>query len=105
MSNEAKVKVEPVQVTPSAIKADLAAGLNRKEIAVKYGVPKAQVDKIFKDPRIAGNRPKGKASLVLIDDEPETAVNAEQAVGAPAPLPTAEVPAPGSSDEEEAAGL
>lgn len=77
MSNEAKKVATPrVSVTATMIKADLAEGLNRKEIAVKYGVPKAQVDKIFKDPRLAGNRPKGKASLILVDEEDYTPAEA-----------------------------
>lgn len=78
MSNEQA----KTQVSTSAIIADLTNGLNRKDIAAKYGTSVAQVNRWFKHPSLKGLRPKGKSDFELVIDTP--AVERKEKKAAPA---------------------
>lgn len=72
MSQETNVQAqEKQQVSVTAIKTDLINGLSRAEIAAKYGMPKAVLNRMFKHPALAGNRPKKASAFVLVDDSGE----------------------------------
>lgn len=66
MSEQAKQ-----QIGISAIQADLVNGLTRKQIADKYGMSKASLDRMFKHPKLASMRTKKPDVFELIDDAPD----------------------------------
>lgn len=73
-----KVKeVKPkVQITVEMIKTDLINGLNRDEIAEKYGAPRTVINRFFKHESLKGLRPKHKSQFELVVDGTVVPVNA-----------------------------
>lgn len=74
-------KVEPsttegtIKLTVTGIINDLNEGLDRNEIATKYGLTKAEVAEVFKHPKLSGLRARKKIPIrfTLIDDTLVTA--------------------------------
>ena len=60
----------PAQITVSMIDQDLKDGVNKTEMAVKYGIKPWEVDEMFKHPILKGRRPARKRvlSFKFIDD-------------------------------------
>jgi len=58
----------PKQITTSMIDADLKGGLNKSDMMEKYNIRKWEIDRIFKNPKLAGRRPSPKLSFTFIDD-------------------------------------
>ena len=59
----------PVKLTVKQIKEDLAAGIDRRGIAKKYGVPLSSVKEAFKHPDLKGLKVKNVAGIILVDDD------------------------------------
>lgn len=70
-----KVPKEKVQISVEAIKTDLINGLNRDEIAAKYGAPRTVINKFFKHESLKGLRPKHKSQFELVVDGTVVPVN------------------------------
>lgn len=74
---KAPKEVKPkIQITPEQIKTDLINGLNRDEIAEKYGMPRTVVNRFFKHESLKGLRPKQKSQWELVVDGEVVPVNA-----------------------------
>ena len=60
----------PAQITVSMIDQDLKDGVNKAEMAVKYGIKPWEVDEMFKHPLLKGRRPSRKKvlSFSFVDD-------------------------------------
>jgi hypothetical protein len=60
----------PAQITVSMIDQDLKDGVNKTEMAVKYGIKPWEVDEMFKHPILKGRRPARKRvlSFTFVDD-------------------------------------
>ena len=60
----------PAQITVSMIDQDLKDGINKTEMAVKYGIKPWEVDEMFKHPLLKGRRPSRKKvlSFSFVDD-------------------------------------
>ncbi len=60
----------PAQITVSMIDQDLKNGINKTEMAVKYGIKPWEVDEMFKHPFLKGRRPARKRvlSFNFVDD-------------------------------------
>jgi len=60
----------PAQITVSMIDQDLKDGVNKTEMAVKYGIKPWEVDEMFKHPFLKGRRPARKRvlSFSFVDD-------------------------------------
>jgi len=60
----------PAQITVSMIDQDLKDGVNKTEMAVKYGIKPWEVDEMFKHPLLKGRRPSRKKvlSFSFVDD-------------------------------------
>tara|TARA_R110001592_G_scaffold3086_1_gene17225 strand:- start:896 stop:1462 length:567 start_codon:yes stop_codon:yes gene_type:complete len=60
----------PAQITVSMIDQDLKDGINKTEMAVKYGIKPWEVDEMFKHPLLKGRRPARKRvlSFSFVDD-------------------------------------
>ena len=60
----------PEKITVSMIDQDLKDGVNKAEMAVKYGIKPWEVDEMFKHPFLKGRRPsrKKKLSFSFVDD-------------------------------------
>lgn len=74
---KAPKEVKPkIQITPEQIRTDLLNGLNRDEIAEKYGAPRTVINRFFKHPSLKGLRPKHKSQFELVVDGEAVPVNA-----------------------------
>lgn len=82
---------EKVQLTISSLQEDLKQGLDRDAIAVKYGITKADVKRIFEHPNLKGLRVRKAPSFVLIDDV--TPANAEVIAVTATPAAAPAIPA------------
>ena len=60
----------PEQITISMIDQDLKDGVNKSEMAIKYGIKPWEVDEMFKHPLLKGRRPARKRvlSFTFVDD-------------------------------------
>ena len=60
----------PEQITISMIDQDLKDGINKSEMAIKYGIKPWEVDEMFKHPLLKGRRPSRKKvlSFTFVDD-------------------------------------
>ena len=60
----------PEQITVSMIDQDLKDGVNKSEMAIKYGIKPWEVDEMFKHPFLKGRRPSRKKTLSFsfVDD-------------------------------------
>ena len=60
----------PAKITVSMIDQDLKDGVNKSEMAVKYGIKPWEVDEMFKHPLLKGRRPARKRTLSFsfVDD-------------------------------------
>jgi len=60
----------PEQITVSMIDQDLKDGVNKSEMAIKYGIKPWEVDEMFKHPFLKGRRPSRKKALsfTFVDD-------------------------------------
>ena len=60
----------PEQITISMIDQDLKEGVNKSEMAIKYGIKPWEVDEMFKHPLLKGRRPARKRvlSFTFVDD-------------------------------------
>jgi len=64
----------PEQITISMIDQDLKDGVNKSDMAVKYGIKPWEVDEMFKHPLLKGRRPSRKKALsfTFVDDMTES---------------------------------
>ena len=64
----------PEQITVSMIDQDLKDGVNKSEMAIKYGIKPWEVDEMFKHPLLKGRRPSRKKTLSFsfVDDVTES---------------------------------
>ena len=64
----------PEQITISMIDQDLKDGVNKSEMAIKYGIKPWEVDEMFKHPLLKGRRPSRKKALsfTFVDDMTES---------------------------------
>ena len=64
----------PEQITISMIDQDLKDGINKSEMAIKYGIKPWEVDEMFKHPLLKGRRPSRKKvlSFTFVDDMTES---------------------------------
>jgi len=67
----------PAQITVSMIDQDLKNGINKTEMAVKYGIKPWEVDEMFKHPLLKGRRPARKRvlSFSFVDDMSDLPLN------------------------------
>ena len=70
MREQVKPGETPAKITVSMIDADLKDGVNKTEMAVKYGIKPWEVDEMFKHPFLKGRRPARKRvlSFSFVDD-------------------------------------
>ena len=70
MKTNVKPGKTPAEITVSMIDEDLNNGINKSEMAVKYGIKPWEVDEMFKHPLLKGRRPSKKKplSFKFIDD-------------------------------------
>ncbi len=77
-----KPGVTPPEISIMQIDQDLKDGINKSDIAIKYGIKKWELDEVFKHPFLKGRKPSRKKmlSFKLVDDSPlaEDAVNPNQ---------------------------
>jgi len=77
-----KPGVTPPEISIMQIDQDLKNGINKSDIAIKYGIKKWELDEVFKHPFLKGRKPSRKKmlSFTLIDDSPsvEDAVDPNQ---------------------------
>ena len=59
---------ELIKLTISQVLADLASGLDRKQLREKYKLSHADMAKLFKDPKLANKKPLKAAGFILTDD-------------------------------------
>jgi hypothetical protein len=90
---EPKAPKPKIKLTVQQLTADLEAGLDRAGIAAKYGIPKAEVIRLFKHPKLKGLKTKVASNVELVDEE-ETTVNGSDvsATSTETPAPVAEQP-------------
>jgi len=69
------------QITISEILSCLDAGMDRSAMASHFGIPKAELARHFRHPKLKGKRPKAKMVSTLVDDTVEEP--AEEPVEAP----------------------
>ena len=64
----------PPKISVSQIDQDLKDGINKADIAIKYGIKKWEVDEMFKHPKLAGRKPSRKKmlSFTFVDDMTES---------------------------------
>ena len=74
-AKEVKAPKQKVQITVEQIEADLINGLNRDEIAEKYGAPRTVINRFFKHKALKGKRPKHKSMFELVVDGDVVPVN------------------------------
>jgi hypothetical protein len=68
-SKESKTAKPQIKLSVSGIITDLENGLDRTAIATKYDLSTAEVNEVFKHPKLKGLRPKRKITrIMLIDD-------------------------------------
>ena len=67
----------PEQITISMIDQDLKDGVNKSEMAIKYGIKPWEVDEMFKHPLLKGRRPSRKKTLSFsfVDDMSDLPLN------------------------------
>ena len=60
----------PPKISVSQIDQDLKDGINKADIAIKYGIKKWEVDEMFKHPKLTGRKPSRKKmlSFTFVDD-------------------------------------
>ena len=70
MNKNQKAGETPEKITVSMIDQDLKDGVNKSEMAVKYGIKPWEVDEMFKHPLLKGRRPSRKKALSFsfVDD-------------------------------------
>lgn len=86
-SSAPKAAKPQIKLSVSGIITDLENGLDRTAIATKYDLSTAEVNEVFKHPKLKGLRPKRKITrIMLIDDTDE------------AGAPTSALVEPGDSD-------
>ena len=70
MREQVKPGETPAKITVSMIDQDLKDGINKTEMAVKYGIKPWEVDEMFKHPFLKGRRPARKRvlSFSFVDD-------------------------------------
>ena len=66
----------PPEISISMVITDLSNGINKSEIAIKYGIKAWEVDEMFKHPELKGRRPARKRilSFKFVDDVSTEAV-------------------------------
>lgn len=103
-STEQEVSATPaqkVQVSVSDILTELINGSTRAQIAAKFGMPKAVLNRMMQHPKLAGHRPKKSTGFELVDDEGDVLAYpkpkaAKKKVAAPAEAEEVATPAPGN---------
>jgi len=67
-----KPGVTPPEISIMQIDQDLKDGINKSDIAIKYGIKKWELDEVFKHPFLKGRKPSRKKmlSFKLVDDSP-----------------------------------
>lgn len=67
-----KPGVTPPEISIMQIDQDLKNGINKSDIAIKYGIKKWELDEVFKHPFLKGRKPSRKKmlSFKLVDDSP-----------------------------------
>jgi hypothetical protein len=63
---------EVVKLTAKGLKRDREDGLTNKEMAEKYNLSAADIQKALKLAGLSNSKPRAKAKFVLLDDEDET---------------------------------
>lgn len=71
--NQGQAPKQKVQISVSAVQADLSRGMTRKEIAQKYGLKGKAIKQLFERPALKGLRTKKtlETEFEIIDDVPE----------------------------------
>lgn len=79
----------PVQISISAVQQMLAAGKDRKAIAEHFGLTKAEIKRVFMNPKLKGKKVKkaitqrDAETFVLVDDTTETNATSETTSSTP----------------------
>lgn len=62
---------EKIRLTISQIKADLGSGLDRKAIALKYGLRAFEAKTLFQHPKLKGIRVGAERRIEIVEDDTE----------------------------------
>lgn len=68
---QAIAQEQKVKVSVNAIKTALINGETRADIAKKYGMSKAELNRMMKHPKLSGLRPKKASAFELVDEDEE----------------------------------
>lgn len=101
MAKAAKVQKEPVKLTVKQILTDLDNGLDRREIATKYGLTFSDVKRMFKHDALKGKKVKSAPGFELIEDGYEAPKKEAAPVATSFVAPEVENPTPAQLDAHE----
>lgn len=101
MAKATKVQKEPVKLTVKQILSDLDNGLDRREIATKYGLTHTDVKRMFKHDALKGKKVKSAPGFELIEDGYEAPKKEAAPAATASEAPVVENPTPAQLDNHE----